>query len=304
MKTALVIMAAGMGSRFGSGIKQLAEVGPSGEIIMDYSIYAAKEAGFDRVVFIIRRDIEDAFRRAIGDRIEKYIPVTYVYQELSAIPEGYSVPEGRGKPWGTGHAILSCLGVINEPFLVINADDYYGKESFRVVHDYLASLPEGSKAQYCMAGFVLGNTLSDNGKVTRGACRVEDGRLAEVEEMFDLRREGDVVLGRKEDGTPMTFDPTVQVSMNFWGFTPDFLPQLEGYFREFLDTEAKANPLKSEFLLPNVVGTMIKQGKAGVAVLPTSDKWFGVTYAEDKEIFMRCIRERIAAGEYPEATFR
>ena len=273
-------MAAGMGSRFGSGIKQLAEVGPSGEIIMDYSIYAAKEAGFDRVVFIIRRDIEDAFRRAIGDRIEKYIPVTYVYQELSAIPEGYSVPEGRGKPWGTGHAILSCLGVINEPFLVINADDYYGKESFRVVHDYLAS------------------------KVTRGACRVEDGRLAEVEEMFDLRREGDVVLGRKEDGTPMTFSPDVKVSMNFWGFTPDFLPQLEGYFREFLDTEAKANPLKSEFLLPNVVGTMIKQGRAEVAVLPTSDKWFGVTYAEDKEIFMRCIRERIAAGEYPEATFR
>lgn len=297
-------MAAGMGSRFGSGIKQLAEVGPSGEIIMDYSIYAAKEAGFDKVVFIIRRDIEEAFRRAIGDRIEKYIPVTYVYQELSDIPEGYSVPDGRGKPWGTGHAILSCLGVINEPFLVINADDYYGKESFRVVHDYLASLPAGSKAQYCMAGFVLGNTLSDNGKVTRGACRVEDGRLAEVEEMFDLRREGDVVLGRKEDGTPMTFDPTVQVSMNFWGFTPDFLPQLEGYFREFLDTEAKANPLKSEFLLPNVVGTMIKQGKAEVAVLPTSDKWFGVTYAEDKEIFMRCIRERIAAGEYPEATFR
>ena len=296
-------MAAGMGSRFGSGIKQLAEVGPSGEIIMDYSIYAATEAGFDKVVFIIRRDIEDAFRKAIGDRIERYIPVTYVYQELENLPEGYSGPDGRGKPWGTGHAILSCLGKINDPFLVINADDYYGKEAFRVMHDYLVSLPADSKGQYCMAGFVLGNTLSDNGKVTRGACIVEDGCLTGVEEMFDLRREGDVVVGRKEDGTPVEIDPNSTVSMNCWGFTPDFLPQLNGYFKNFLDNEAVANPLKSEFLLPSIVGTMIDEGIAKVAVLPTSDRWFGVTYAEDKPVFMKCIRELIDQGVYPESTF-
>ena len=304
METALVIMAAGMGSRFGKGIKQLAEVGPSGEIIMDYSIFAAKEAGFDKVVFIIRRDLEEAFRKAIGDRIEKYIPVTYVYQELENIPEGYSVPDGRGKPWGTGHAVLSCLGAIRDPFLVINADDFYGKESYRVMHDYLVSLPEGSKGQYCMAGFVLGNTLSDNGKVTRGACEVKDGALVGVKEMFDLRRDGDVVLGRTEDGTPAELSPETTVSMNFWGFTPDFLPALEGYFRKFLDTDAVKDPLKSEFLLPSVVGAMIDNGDARVAVLPTDDRWFGVTYAEDKPIFMQCIRERIAAGEYPEETFR
>ena len=304
METALVIMAAGMGSRFGGGIKQLAEVGPSGEIIMDYSIYAAKEAGFDKVVFIIRRDIEEAFRKAIGDRIEQYIPVTYVYQELDNIPEGYSVPEGRGKPWGTGHAILSCLGVIKDPFLVINADDYYGKEAFRALHDYLVSLPADSEGRYCMAGFVLGNTLSDNGKVTRGACVVEDGCLTGVEEMFDLRREGDVVVGRKEDGTPVEIDPDSTVSMNFWGFTPDFLPRLESYFKAFLDNEASENPLKSEFLLPSVVGSMIDEGIAKVAVLPTADRWFGVTYAEDKPVFMKCIRELIAAGVYPESTFR
>ena len=304
METALVIMAAGMGSRFGGGIKQLAEVGPSGEIIMDYSIYAAKEAGFDKVVFIIRRDIEEAFRKAIGDRIEKYIPVTYVYQELDNIPEGYSVPEGRGKPWGTGHAILSCLGVVKDPFLVINADDYYGKEAFRASHDYLVSLPADSEGQYCMAGFVLGNTLSDNGKVTRGACVVEDSCLTGVEEMFDLSREGDVVAGRKEDGTPVELDPNSTVSMNFWGFTPDFLPKLQSYFRDFLDNEASVNPLKSEFLLPGVVGSMIDEGRAKVAVLPTADRWFGVTYAEDKPVFMKCIRELIAQGVYPESTFR
>ncbi len=304
MKTTLVVMAAGMGSRFGGGIKQLAEVGPSGEIIMDYSIYAAKEAGFDKVVFIIRRDIEEAFRRAIGDRIEKYIDVEYVYQELSNLPEGYEVPDGRGKPWGTGHAILSCIGTVKEPFLVINADDYYGKEAFRALHDYLAELPAGSAAQYCMAGFILGNTLSANGKVTRGVCKVEDGTLASVEEMFDLRAEGDVVVGRRADGTPMTFSPDAKVSMNFWGFTPDFLTALNGYFLKFLDTDAKADPLKSEFLLPSVVGSMIADGSARVAVLPTSDRWFGVTYAEDKANFMQCIRERIAVGEYPETTFR
>ncbi len=304
METALVIMAAGMGSRFGGGIKQLAQVGPSGEIIMDYSLYDAKEAGFDKAVFIIRRELEEDFRRIIGDRVAKYMPVTYVYQEMDNLPEGYTVPEDRKKPWGTGHAILSCLGQIHDPFVVINADDYYGKEAFRITHDYLIQLAENSERKYCMAGFVLGNTLSDNGMVTRGICNVRDNILVSVEEHFDLRREGDAVVGRKEDGTPVSVSPNTPVSMNLWGFTPDFLQVLNDNFKQFLDNEAKENPLKAEYLLPTIVGKMVGEGTAEVAVLPTNDKWFGVTYAEDKPLFMECIRKLIAEGKYPEATFR
>ncbi len=304
METALVIMAAGMGSRFGGGIKQLAQVGPSGEIIMDYSLYDAKEAGFDKVVFIIRRELEEDFRRIIGDRVAKYMPVTYVYQEMDNLPEGYTVPEDRKKPWGTGHAVLSCLGQIHDPFVVINADDYYGKEAFRITHDYLIRLAENSERKYCMAGFVLGNTLSDNGMVTRGICSVSGNTLVSVEEHFDLRKEGDAVVGRKEDGTPVSVSPNTPVSMNLWGFTPDFLQVLNDNFKRFLDNEAKENPLKAEYLLPTIVGKMVSEGTAEVAVLPTNDKWFGVTYAEDKPLFAECIRKLIAEGKYPEATFR
>lgn len=304
MDTALVVMAAGMGSRFGGGIKQLEHVGPSGEIIMDYSIYAAKEAGFNKVVFIIRRDLEKDFREIIGNRIEKYIDVAYVFQEMDNIPEGFTVPEGRKKPWGTGQAVLSCLGVLDCPFVVINADDFYGKEAFRATHDYLVSLPEESKGQYCMAGFVLGNTLSENGMVTRGVCEVKEGRLSTVEECFSLKRDGEVVTGEDGDGNPKQFDPSVPVSMNLWGFTPDFLEELQNRFADFLRTEAAANPLKSEYLLPKIVGEMVKSGRASVAVLPTADKWFGVTYKEDKPLFVESINKLIAKGEFPAEIFR
>ena len=304
MDTALVVMAAGMGSRFGGGIKQLEKVGPSGEIIMDYSIYAAKDAGFNKVVFIIRRDLEKDFREIIGNRIEKYIDVEYVFQEMSNIPEGFTVPEGRVKPWGTGQAVLSCLGVLDMPFVVINADDFYGKEAFRATHDYLVGLPEGSRHQYCMAGFILGNTLSENGKVTRGVCEVRNGQLSTVEECFELRREGDTVLGEDGSGNPKQFDPSVPVSMNLWGFTPDFLEELNDRFAEFLRTDAAMNPLKAEYLLPKIVGQMVTEGRAQVSVLPTADRWFGVTYKEDKPLFVESINKLIAAGEFPGAIFR
>ncbi|MCQ2422981.1 MAG: nucleotidyltransferase [Lachnospiraceae bacterium] len=302
--TTLVVMAAGMGSRFGGGIKQLEKVGPSGEIIMDYSIYAAKEAGFNKVVFIIRRDLEKDFREIIGNRIEKYIEVGYVYQEMDKLPDGYTVPEGRKKPWGTGQAVLACLGTLKEPFVVINADDFYGKEAFRATHEYLVNLPEGSEHRYCMGGFVLGNTLSEHGMVTRGVCEAKDGQLVSVEECFSLRREGDVVLGENSVGEPITCDPSVPVSMNLWGFTPDFLEELNAKFADFLSKEAAANPLKAEYLLPQVVGEMVREGRASVAVLPTNDRWFGVTYKEDKPLFVESIAKLIAAGEFPEATFQ
>ncbi|MBO6065936.1 MAG: nucleotidyltransferase, partial [Lachnospiraceae bacterium] len=277
--------------------------GPSGEIIMDYSIYAAKDAGFDKVVFITRRDLEKDFREIIGNRIEKYIDVEYVFQEMDNIPAGFSVPEGRKKPWGTGQAVLSCLGTLDCPFVVINADDFYGKEAFRATHEYLVNLPEGSKGRYCMAGFVLGNTLSEHGQVTRGVCEVEDGHLTTVVERFALRREGDVVKGEDSEGNEMAFAPDVPVSMNMWGFTPDFLDELQDKFTEFLATEAKTNPLKSEYLLPQVVGEMVRAGRAEVAVLPTADRWFGVTYKEDKPLFVASITKLIEEGEFPESVF-
>ena len=304
MKTALVIMAAGMGSRFGGGIKQLEPVGPNGEIIMDYSIYDAKKAGFDKVVFIIRRDLEKDFREIIGNRIEKYIEVEYVFQEKENLPEGYTVPENRKKPWGTGHAVLSCLDTVKEPFVVINADDYYGSRAFEITHEYLNGLPEGSKNAYCMAGFVLGNTLSEHGRVTRGICRTEEGMLSGVREGFELRMEEDGVHGQWEDGEPIVFPESTVCSMNMWGFTPDFLQELKDRFTEFLDTSAKANPEKAEYLLPEVVGSMVKSNRASVRVLTTTDKWFGMTYREDKPLFTESINKLIAEGKYPEAVFR
>lgn len=304
MSATLVIMAAGMGSRFGGGIKQLEKMGPSGEIIMDYSIFDAMEAGFNKVVFIIRKDLEEDFREIIGNRIQKYVDVEYVFQELDALPEGYTVPEGRKKPWGTGQAVLSCLGHINEPFVVINADDYYGKEAFVATYQYLSQLPESSKGQYCMAGFVLGNTLSEHGKVTRGICVVEDGYLRSVEEGFELRRVGEVVHGQTQDGTEFTCALDTSVSMNMWGFTPDFLEELKDNFAAFLDTDAKASPEKAEYLLPKLVGELVASGRATVRVLPTNDKWFGVTYKEDKPKFVESINALIEAGAYPNRLFR
>lgn len=304
-KTALVIMAAGIGSRYGGGIKQLEHVGPSGEIIMDYSIYDAIQAGFNKVVFIIRRDLEKDFKEIIGNRIEKQIEVEYVYQELDALPSGFTKPEERVKPWGTGQAVLCCKDVIKEPFAVINADDYYGKEAFVKVHDYLANADiNGTENNYCMAGFVLGNTLSDNGIVTRGVCKVDgNGNLTNVEETFAIERDGDVAVGKNGAGEKVTLDLDSSVSMNMWGFTPNFLNELETGFVEFLKGITE-NEIKAEYLLPEVVGKMLRENRANVKVLKTNDKWFGVTYKEDKEMVVNSINALVAEGKYPSKLFQ
>ena len=281
--TTLVVMAAGIGSRFGGGIKQLAPVGPNGEIIMDYSVHDALEAGFNKVVFIIRRDLEDDFKEIIGNRMAKLTKVEYAYQELEDLPAGFAVPEGRKKPWGTGHAVLTVKNLVKEPFIVINADDYYGKEGFRKIHDYLVQ-EEGQSDVYsmCMAGFVLRNTLSENGTVTRGACEVDgEGYLKQVTETFGIQMGADGLQAENEKGEPVTVRADQLVSMNMWGLPPAFLDELEKRFPEFLADIPEGN-LKAEFLLPQVIDSLVKEGMAKFKVLDTQDKCFGVTYQEDK----------------------
>lgn len=300
--TTLVIMAAGIGSRFGGGIKQLAPVGPGGEIIMDYSIHDALEAGFNKIVFIIRKDLEQDFREIIGNRIEKIADVAYAFQELDKLPEGYSVPEGRKKPWGTGQAVLMVKDLVKEPFLVINADDYYGKEGFRKIHDYMVNEMDADADIYdmCMGGFILSNTLSENGAVTRGVCRLnEDGSLKEVTETYDIEMKGNGLFANDESGNPVLVSPDQHVSMNMWGLPPKFLDELERGFPEFLDN-IKEGDIKAEYLLPKIIDKLIKDGRARVKVLETRDKWFGVTYKEDKEAVVASIRKLIADGVYKE----
>lgn len=301
IKTALVIMAAGIGSRFGGGIKQLTSFGPNGEIIMDYSIYDAIKAGFNKIVFVIRKDLEKDFREIIGDRIEKEIEVAYAFQELDDLPEGFSVPEGRKKPWGTGQAILACRNVIEEPFAVINADDYYGKDAFVLVHDYLVK-QEGKKDgvfPVCMAGFVLNNTLSDHGGVTRGICRLDEkGELSGVEETRNIMKtpEGAAVL--QEDGTLVPVCADNLVSMNMWGFTPDFIQELETGFVKFL-SGLDARDIKAEYLLPTIIDQLLKRRAACITVLKTTDKWFGVTYQEDVPTVIADFKRLLEEGVYP-----
>ena len=299
--TTLVIMAAGMGSRYG-GIKQLEPVGPSGEIIMDYSIFDAIEAGFNKVVFIIRKDLEKDFREVIGNRIEKLIQVEYVFQELDALPEGFTKPVDRTKPWGTGQAVLCCKDVVKEPFAVINADDYYGKEAFRIVNRFLND-PSYEPTQYCMAGFILGNTLSENGAVTRGVCRVnEHGVLVDIEETSGIIPALDHAKAKNAAGEEIKISLNSVVSMNMWGFHPALFSTLETGFVDFLSGLGE-NELKKEYLLPTVVGDLVKQGKAEVKVLKTEDRWFGVTYKEDKETVVQSIRALIDQGDYPAKLF-
>ena len=304
MKNAtLVVMAAGIGSRFGGGIKQLEPMGPSGEIIMDYSIFDAKEAGFNKVVFIIRKDLEKDFKEIIGNRIEKVIDVDYAFQEMDNLPEGFTVPEGRKKPWGTGQAILSCKGIVNEPFVVINADDYYGKTGFKKVYNHLVnakSKEENGVYDMCMAGFILGNTLSENGAVTRGICQSnEDGFLTTVIETSGLKLNEKGVVEYEDNGAEMDVTVDSLVSMNMWGFTPDFIDELDKGFTEFLKTVPEGD-VKKEYLLPGVVDSLIKSNQAAVRILPTEDKWFGVTYKEDKEAVVNAFKELIANGVYKE----
>lgn len=302
MDTALVIMAAGIGSRFGGGIKQLEGVGPNGEIIMDYSIHDALEAGFNKIVFIIRRDIEKDFRAIIGERIEtvcaaKGVQVAYAYQSLDAIPEGAAVPEGRTKPWGTGQAVLAARDVVDCPFVVLNADDYYGKEAFVKLHEFLCAPQE--EMTFAMAGFVLDNTLSENGGVTRGVCRMdEEGYLTDVVETSDIVRTAD---GAAAGG--VSIDAKSLVSMNMWALRPEFMELLDSGFREFFRGAAKENPLKAEYLLPIYIGQLLREGKVRVRVLQTGDKWFGVTYREDKPAVVESFRRLIEAGVYTTPLF-
>ena len=300
MKTTLIIMAAGIGSRFGTGIKQLAKMSESGEIIMDYSIYDAKEAGFDKVVFVIRKDIEEEFKEVIGDRIAKEIEVDYVYQALDQLPDGFSVPEGRTKPWGTGQAVLCCKDVVHEPFVIINADDYYGKEAFCKLHDFLTrEYPDSDTLQMAMAGFILKNTVSENGTVTRGVCVVDDnGMLQEVVETTGIAMDtaGNVQC---DDAEVMKWiKPDSHVSMNMWAAGPELFKVLEDGFVEFLQDDSK-DPLKKEYLIPIRVGDLLHKDQVEVEVRETNDKWIGITYREDIVIAQEGFRQMIADGVYP-----
>lgn len=301
-ETALVIMAAGIGSRFGGGIKQLEPVGPSGEIIMDYSIYDALEAGFNKIVFIIRKDLENDFKEIIGNRIERIAPVEYAYQELDNLPNGFTKPDYRTKPWGTGHALLCAKDLIHDPFVVINADDYYGKEGFVKIHDYLVKQMD-STTEYldiCMAGFQLGNTLSENGGVTRGVCEIKkDGTLTRVTETYEIKGQAELATGKTENGTSVEISLDQNVSMNMWGLSPAFINELENGFPLFL-SNIKDEDGKAEYLLPKIVDQLIRSGKAKVKVLETHDKWFGVTYKEDKPAVSSAVKKLVTDGIYPD----
>ena len=301
MKPTLLVLAAGMGSRYG-GLKQLDQVGPSGETIIDYSIFDAIRAGFGKVVFIIRRDIEDAFKEAIGSRYEGKIKVEYAFQQLDALPEGFSVPEGREKPWGTGHAVYTARELINEPFAVINGDDFYGREGFQLLADYLSQAKDGDKADFSMCGFIMRNTLSDNGSVSRGVCEVDEkDNLTEVVEHTKIERNGNGAKSYLEDGSVVDFTGDEIVSMNMWGFTPSLFDHMQEMFVEFL--KERGQEMKSEFFIPLVADTLIKQGKAEVKVMTSQDEWFGITYREDKPAVIESIKELVAQGVYPNKLF-
>ena len=277
-------------------------MGPNGEIIMDYSIHDAKEAGFNKVVFIIRKDIFKEFEEIIGNRIKEQIDVEYVFQELDDLPEGFEVSEGRTKPWGTGQAVLCCKDVVKEPFVIINADDYYGKEAFKEAYSYLTNLPSADIMQICMVSFVLKNTLSDNGGVTRGVCEVDGhGMLADIEETHNIEKEDGKAVIHKEDGD-VFLDVDSPVSMNMWGITPEFFEILKTGFDEFLE-KTESTDLKAEYLLPTMIGDLLSDGKLEVKVLQSHDQWFGVTYKEDKESVTVALRGLIEEGVYPSKLF-
>ena len=304
MNTTLIIMAAGIGSRFGTGIKQLAKMAPNGEIIMDFSIYDAKKAGFTKVVFVIRKAIEKEFKEVIGNRLSKIMPVEYVYQELEDLPEGYEVPVGRVKPWGTGQAILACKDIVKEPFVIINADDYYGKEAFVKLHDFLVSgKHEDGKIALAMAGFSLKNTLSENGAVTRGVCVADEtGYLVKVIETTGIQKiDGKIRCDNAEVEGWIT--PDTMVSMNMWAGYPDFLKYIDEGFTRFLDTLGE-NPEKKEYLLPNIVAELLEKNLASVKVLNTSDRWIGITYKEDIEPAQEKFHLMIEDGTYPKELWK
>lgn len=300
-KPVLVIMAAGMGSRYG-GLKQIDPVDEYGHIIMDFSIYDAVRAGFEKVIFIIKKENEADFRACIGDRIERYVKTEYVYQDLHNLPEGYSLPEGRVKPFGTGHAVLSAIDAIDGPFAVINADDYYGSHAYQLIYDYLTAHPDDERYHYAMVGYILENTLTENGHVARGICTTDaNGLLLGVHERTRIQRRGDITAYTEDDGQTWTEIPKGSiVSLNMWGFNYSLLQELKKGFPEFLDRELKTNPLKCEYFLPFAVDDLVQAGKATVQVLKTEDKWYGVTYKEDKPFLMKAIQSLKDQGLYPQ----
>lgn len=301
-KPVLVIMAAGMGSRYG-GLKQIDPIDEHGNLIIDFSIYDAVEAGFEKVIFIIKKAIEEEFKEHIGRRMEKHVEVAYVYQELDRLPEGYNCPEGRVKPWGTGHAVLCCAGELGEaPFAVINADDYYGKSAFRVIFEQLSHMEDDDVYHYTMVGYDLYKTLTDYGHVARGVCALdENSMLQEISERTRIEKHGDQAEYTEDDGDSwIALSENTVVSMNLWGFTPSILEELEKRFPSFLNDNLSSNPLKCEYFLPFVVDQMIREGQADVKVLRSADNWYGVTYKEDKERVVKAIRAFKEAGLYPE----
>jgi hypothetical protein len=295
----LLVLAAGIGSRYG-GLKQADPVGPNGELIIHYSVYDALRAGFGKVVFLIRRDIEEAFRERVGRDIERQVDVTYAFQELGNLPPGFAIPEGRAKPWGTGHAVLCCRDSVTTNFAAINADDFYGAESYRVLAGYLKNaLDTESAHQYSMVGYVLSNTLSEHGHVARGVCQVgPDGYLQAIKERLHIEPFVDGVKFQEEGGSWTPVSAESVVSMNMWGFTPSFFDELAAHFPRFL-AQSAANPLKAEFLLPDIVGELVQEGHTRVKVLPTPERWFGVTYQADRPRVQVAVRDLIAQGKYP-----
>ena len=301
-KPVLVVMAAGMGSRYG-GLKQIDPVGNHGQLIIDYSIYDARRAGFETVVFVIKHEIEDTFKEAIGNRLSKVMDVKYAYQQLEDLPEGYAVPEGRSKPWGTCHAILAARELVDGPFAVINADDYYGPEAFKTIYDYLSENPDRPGCyEFAMVGYLLGNTVTENGHVARGVCvEDEDHFLQTVTERTHIEKDGDDARFTEDDGATWTELPSSTiVSMNLWGLTNSFFSEAWDRFPAFLDNALKTNPLKGEYFLPSVISQLIQEGKARARVLRSTDKWYGVTYQADKPVVVAAIAEKTASGLYPD----
>lgn len=303
MKPTLFLLAAGMGSRYG-GLKQLDGLGPNGETIMDYSIYDAIKAGFGKLVFVIRKDFEQDFRDKILSKYESHIPCELVFQSIDALPEGFTCPEGREKPWGTNHAVMMGADVIKEPFAVINCDDFYGRNSYEAMDKFLSALPEGSENVYSMVGFRVGNTLSESGTVSRGICSTnEKGLLTSVVERTKIQRVDGEVKYVGDEGEWVTTPENTPVSMNFWGFTPDYFAYSKEFFATFLSDPKNMENLKSEFFIPLMVDKLINDGTATVEVLDTTSKWFGVTYPEDRQSVVEKIQALIDAGEYPQRLF-
>ncbi|MDD3338747.1 MAG: sugar phosphate nucleotidyltransferase [Lachnospiraceae bacterium] len=299
-KPVLVIMAAGMGSRYG-GLKQIDPIDEQGHIIMDFSIYDAQKAGFEKVVFIIKKENEADFKASVGDRVSAKMEVEYVFQDLYNIPEGFAVPEGRVKPWGTGHAILSCIDAIDGPFAVINADDYYGSHAFQVIYDYLSTHEDDDKYRYTMVGYILENTLTDHGHVARGVCVTDDkGYLVGINERTHIeKRDGGAAYTEDDGETWVTLPEHSTVSMNMWGFSRSILDELKAEFPAFLKENIPVNPMKCEYFLPTVVGNLLAQDRATVTVLESADKWYGVTYKEDKAVVVAAIQNLKDSGLYP-----